>query len=202
MKQNYSLFYSYQTLGDVLIVIFDNEHKPTSHIRKKNVEVIYYQDEVIGYNIFDIQNIIKIRNNGLIYLPSPAFIEVINTILKNAGVELLAFKEESGYVIARVKEVNKLDDNKLLVTLDIGDSEVHTIIKNKQLDINQLVVVAKVDTRLNDGSAVKSGNIDGILLNGHICSEKELSVSEEDKILVLDEDEEVGKDFFMMEEKR
>ena len=193
MKNNYSLYYSYPTLGDVLIVIFDNENKPTSHERKGNVEVIYNKEDIIGYNIFNIQNIIKIRSQGLIYLPSPTLVEVINSILINAKLEPLAIKQESGYVIAEVKEIKDLDDNKKLASLNIGKEIVQAYIKNKGLMIKQKVVVAKANTRLNNGALVKEG---------HICTEKELSVSELDEILILDDDEEVGKDFFMMEEKK
>ena len=89
MKKQYSLFYSYKNIGDVLIVIFDNDKKPTRSERKGNVEVIYNQEDIIGYNIFDIRNIVKIKTEGLIYLPSPALISVINTILKNNKVEEL-----------------------------------------------------------------------------------------------------------------
>ena len=42
-------------------------------------------------------------------------------------------------------------------------------------------------------------DLDGTLLNGHICNELELSISEKEQILKLDIDEEIGKDFFTLE---
>lgn len=201
MKDNYSLFYSYQTMGDVLIVIFNNEKKATSHKRKGNVEVIYNNDEVIGYNIFNVQNFLKIKSQGLIYLPSPTLVEVINTVLINAKIEPLGIKKESGYVIAQVLETKDLDSDKKLVKLNLGNETSYAITKNKSISDNQKVVVAKANTRLNDGSLVKEGSLDNLVINAHICSEKELSISESNDLLILDDEEEIGKDFFMMEEK-
>lgn len=201
MKDNYSLFYSYQTMGDVLIVIFDNEKKATSHERKGNVEVIYNNDEAIGYNIFNVQNFLKIKSQGLIYLPSPTLVEVINTVLINAKIEPLGIKKESGYVIAQVLETKDLDSDKKLVKLNLGNEASYAITKSKSISDNQKVVVAKANTRLNDGSLVKEGNLDNLAINAHICSEKELSISESNDLLMLDDEEEIGKDFFMMEEK-
>ena len=199
MKNHYSLFYSYKTIGDVLIVIFDNEKKPTNHERKGNVEVIYHQEEVIGYNVFNIRNIVKIKTEGLIYLPSPTLISVINTILKNSGVEELGIIDNSGYVIGQIKNIQKLDNEKSLVSIDIKQEMINAVIKNNNVNINDKVVVALINTRLNSGEVVKSSNVDGITINGHLCNEKELQISDETRILTLDKEEENGKDFFTTE---
>lgn len=199
MKTHYSLFYSYKNIGDVLIVIFDNEKKPTHHERKGNVEVIYHEEEVIGYNVFNIRNIVKIKTEGLIYLPSPTLVSVINTILKNSGVEELGIINHSGYVIGEIKNITALDIEKSLVSIDINEEMINAVIKNNNININDKVVVALVGTRLNSGEVVKSSNVDGVLINGHLCNEKELQISEDNKILILDKEEENGKDFFTTE---
>ena len=184
MKDNYSLFYNYRHIGDVLIVIFDNDKSPTRNERKKDVEVIYHQDEVIGYNIFNIRNVVKIKSEGLIYLPSPTLINVINNILKNSGVEELAPTKESGYIIGEVK---RIDGN---IAINIGKEEV-IIPLNNEVQLGDKVVIAKVGTRLNTGINVQQF--------AHLCLEKDLQISEEDIVLILDKDEEVGKDFFTTE---
>lgn len=184
MKDNYSLFYNYRHIGDVLIVIFDNDKSPTKSERKKDVEVIYHQDEVIGYNIFNIRNVVKIKSEGLIYLPSPTLINVINNILKNSGVEELAPIKESGYIIGEVKRIDGS------IAINIGKEEV-MIPLNNEVQLGDKVVIAKVGARLNNGAKVRQF--------AHLCSEKDLQISEEDKVLILDKDEEVGKDFFTTE---
>ena len=81
MMRNYAIYYSYKTIGDVVIILFDNNKQPTRSETKHRVTVIYNEDEIIGYNIFDIKEIIKIRNEGMIYYPSFALVSIINSIL-------------------------------------------------------------------------------------------------------------------------
>ena len=186
MIKNYSLFYSYKNIGDILIIIFDNEKKPTRHVRKGKVEVLYHDEEVIGYNIFDISEVIKIKTQGKIFLPSPILIRVINTILKNSGVKELDEIKESGYVIGKV-----IDANESSLKVDI-QKEIVEVPSNQEIKVNDCIVIAKVGTMLNTGEVVKSP---------HVCNEKELQISDSDKPLVFKEEASVGMDFFMEEKK-
>ena len=146
--KDYSLYYSYKNKGDVLIITFDGEKEPTRTETKGRVTILYNNSEVIGYHIRDIREIIKIKNEGMIYLPNKEMISVINSILKNAGLEPLEEKENSGYFTAEV-----------------------------------------------DGKKVVVKN------NNHVCTYKDLGISDEEEILYLDKDIEIGKDFFTMEVK-
>ena len=49
----YRLFYNRSVSGDVLFVLLDPMKKATKTERRDEVEAIYHEDEVIGYNIFD-----------------------------------------------------------------------------------------------------------------------------------------------------
>ena len=198
---NYAIYYSYKGIGDVIIVTFDNTKKATRSERKGKVEVIYHDDEIIGYNIFDVKDIIKIKSEGMIFLPSPAFIEVVNSILINSGVKPLEINEHSGYYTARITDKKEIENDKYLYTLSIGDEELHSIIKDGSLNINDVVVIAKVGVHLYNGQIVKENNLDEIKINCHICINKELGIDvNEDATLVLD-DSEIGKDFFSLEAK-
>lgn len=193
MKTNYSLFYSYKNIGDVLLVVFDNDLKATSHIRKGQVEVIYHDEQIIGYNIFDISKIIKIKTQGLIYLPSKELVAIINSILKNNDVEELANPTSSGYIIGEVVDITNKGDKKV-VSIDIG-KEIVKAFTNNEIHIKDKIVVATLHTRLNDGRTVKI--IDDT--NAFIVTEKDLQISNSNNILFLDVEEENGKDFFTME---
>ena len=195
MKKQYSIFYSYKGIGDVLIVIFNNESKPTHHERKGQVEVIYHEQEVIGYNIFDISKIIKIKTSGLIYLPSKELISIINALLRNNGLEELEVQTNSGYIIGEVVYIKPYQEKKI-VSVDIGKEVVKAYTK-EAINLKDKVVVATLGTRLNDSRIVKM--IEDT--NAFICTEKDLQISESDTILILDNEEENGKDFFTMEMK-
>lgn len=195
MKKQYSIFYSYKGIGDVLIVIFNNESKPTHYERKGQVEVIYHEQEVIGYNIFDISKIIKIKTSGLIYLPSKELISIINALLRNNGLEELEVQTNSGYIIGEVVDIKPYQEKKI-VSVDIGKEVVKAYTK-EVINLKDKVVVATLGTRLNDSRIVKT--IEDT--NAFICTEKDLQISESDTILILDNEEENGKDFFTMEMK-
>lgn len=194
---SYAMYYSYKTMGDVIIVIFDD--KPATRSEKKGrVVVIYNNDDIVGYNIFNVKDIVKIKNEGIIYYPSRELLSVINSILINEGVQPLEEKEDSGYITAEVKSLKQINDEKTLVELD-GNGILHAVIKNQTLSVGDKVVVAKVDTRLADGTLVKETNMDDVIINAHICTNLELGINEEESVLQLDKDVEVGKDFFTME---
>ena len=122
--KNYAIHYSYRGIGDVVIILFDNKKKPTHHVEKGRVSVIYSGDEIIGYNIFNIKDIIKIRNEGMIYLPSPQLIEVINTTLINAGVEPLEVLDNSGYFVGQITLVDQITNEKFFVEVQLKDEKV------------------------------------------------------------------------------
>ena len=196
MIEKYSLHYSYKNIGDVLIVVIDSEATCTRSERKGQIEILYNEDKVIGYNIFELSEIIKIKNNGPIFLPDPTGLHVINNLLKNAQVEELAILTTSGYYVGKVLDVIELNEEKKYVMVDIVHDMISCIVKNADIEPGEKVVAATLGTRLGDGSEVKMGNMDGTLLNGHICTELELSVSDKEKILKLKDTEEIGKDFF------
>ena len=70
---------------------------------------------------------------------------------------------------------------------DLKDVIYHTIHK-------ELAPYKNIDN--ND----KEENRDGVVINSHICTNKELGINDEETILALDEDEQVGLDFFSLEE--
>ena len=191
--KDYALFYSYKTIGDVLLVVFDNSLKPTSKKTINKITVIYNEDKIIGYNIFDIKDIVRIRSNGLIYYPSEQFLNVVNSMLKNAGLPILEKKENSGYFIG---EVESIDGS----IVEIRGNEELLATCNQQLKVGNKIVYATVGTYLNNGEVVKEANVNGKAINGHICTNRELGINDDDNILLLEEDDKVGTDFFSLEE--
>ena len=187
--RSYGIYYSYKAIGDVVIVMFDNLPATRSE-NKGRVTVIYNGNNVIGYNIYNVKEVIKIKNEGLIHLPSSALVEVLNTMLINAEVTPLDIFEHSGYYTAQVVEIN--GD---LITLSTGINTYAT--KSKQpLKVNDKVVLAKAGTHLASGEIVKDEN--GV--NAYICTYSELGINaDNDNVLVLEDDIELGKDFFSSE---
>ncbi len=200
MMKDYALHYSYKEIGDVIICIFNNEKKPNKIEQKGRVTVLYSNDEIIGYNIKDIKEIVKIRNEGMIFFPSKALIDVLNNILINSGVPPLEYKIDSGYFIAQITSKEKVDDGEYL-TLDCGGQIYNCVTKSKIINVGDKVVISKVGTHLNNGEVTKESAINNKTINTHVYTGVELGLLDVSDVLILEEDAIVGKDFFSMEER-
>lgn len=202
--KDYALFYDYHTIGDVLLITKDLETKPDKVIKNDDVTSLYKNDELIGINIFNISNVIKIKSKGLIVLPMKEMIDVINDILRNANVETLDYKEHSGFRIGKVltMEEHPDSDHMHVLTVDIKDEVLDIVCGAPNVQVGQKVVVATLGTTMFDGTKILPSELRGIKSNGMLCSPRELHLPGAPNvrgILVLDDTANIGDDFFALE---
>ena len=199
--KDYVIFYNYHTIGDVLLIISDLETKPNRVIKNGDVTSLYLDDKLIGINIFNISNVLKIKSNGLIVLPLKEMIDVINNILINANVETLEYKKESGFKVGKVLtcEEHPDSDHMHVLTVDIGSEVLDIVCGAPNVKKGQKVVVATLGTTMFDGKKIVPSSLRGIKSNGMLCSPRELHLEGAPNvrgILVLDDDAIIGEDFF------
>lgn len=199
--KDYAIFYNYHTIGDVLLIISDLETKPNRVIKNGDVTSLYLDDKLIGINIFNISNVLKIKSNGLIVLPLKEMIDVINNILINANVETLEYKKESGFKVGKVLtcEEHPDSDHMHVLTVDIGSEVLDIVCGAPNVKKSQKVVVATLGTTMFDGKKIVPSSLRGIKSNGMLCSPRELHLEGAPNvrgILVLDDDAIIGEDFF------
>lgn len=199
--KDYAIFYNYHTIGDVLLIISDLETKPNRVIKNGDVTSLYLDDKLIGINIFNISNVLKIKSNGLIVLPLKEMIDVINNILINANVETLEYKKESGFKVGKVLtcEEHPDSDHMHVLTVDIGSEVLDIVCGAPNVKEGQKVVVATLETTMFDGKKIIPSSLRGIKSNGMLCSPRELHLEGAPNvrgILVLDDDAIIGEDFF------
>lgn len=199
--KDYAIFYNYHTIGDVLLIISDLETKPNRVIKNGDVTSLYLDDKLIGINIFNISNVLKIKSNGLIVLPLKKMIDVINNILINANVETLEYKKESGFKVGKVLtcEEHPDSDHMHVLTVDIGSEVLDIVCGAPNVKEGQKVVVATLGTTMFDGKKIVPSSLRGIKSNGMLCSPRELHLEGAPNvrgILVLDDDALIGEDFF------
>ncbi len=199
--KDYAIFYNYHTIGDVLLIISDLETKPNRVIKNGDVTSLYLDDKLIGINIFNISNVLKIKSNGLIVLPLKEMIDVINNILINANVETLEYKKESGFKVGKVLtcEEHPDSDHMHVLTVDIGSEVLDIVCGAPNVKEGQKVVVATLGTTMFDGKKIVPSSLRGIKSNGMLCSPRELHLEGAPNvrgILVLDDDATIGEDFF------
>jgi len=200
MIDKYCLYYSYKAIGDVLLADFSNDLSMSETKRFHDIEVIYHDERIIGYNIFNISKIIKIKTKGLIYLPSHLFIDVINSILSNAKLPLLNYLSSSGYLIGQIKNTQQ-EGNNYIVDIDISNESVIATVQKETVTKGDKVVVALVGTSLNNGQIVHSQKSHFGVINCHVCTFAELSLSESQDVYIVDEDGIIGNDFFQIGEE-
>jgi tRNA-binding protein len=199
----YRLFYNYHTLGDVLMIVLNNQKRATHLDKRNDVTLIYSDFELIGINLFNISKIVRIKAQGMIVSPAKEFLEVINHILKNEGLEPLSEQSESGFVVGQILELIECEDHPFKIAkVDIGSRVIYTKSENEEIAPYSMVVIALADTLLFNGETVVVETHDGMYFEGRICTYKDLNLESpkgDEKMYIIEEFMEIGQDFFAKE---
>lgn len=198
----YALYYDYETIGDVLLVVIKPTIIPTKEVKINDVVALYNKDELIGINIFNISKVIKIKAKGLIPLINEDILNVINHILENAHLDKLPIQTESGFRVAKIVDIDEHPDSEHLhiCMVDIGDKEPLQIVcgaSNARKDL--ICVCATPFTFMPNGQQIIPNKLLGIQSNGMLCSGRELNLEGyEGKrgLLELSDEYKVGTDFW------
>ena len=198
----YGVFYNYKTIGDVLLIIFDQRENPDEVIKQDDVVVIKRNKKIIGINIFNISKIMKIKANGFIPLLDDKVLDVINHILENHNLPILEKQINSGFVVAKITNIEEHPDSDHLhvCNVDVGeDKELQIVCGAFNARKDLICVCALPYAFMPSGKQIIPGKLLGIDSNGMLCSGRELSLDGyENKrgLLELDDTYKVGSDFF------
>jgi len=195
----YKLFYNLKVSGDVLYVIFEQETKPNKVVTNGNVTALYFDDRLIGINIFKISDVIKLKTTGLIITPDNALIDVINNLLKDAGVATLDYVTDTGYSVMKITKLEEhpIDEKAHIVSLTCGGIYYETVSRYPNLKEGMLVVAVKDGTIKFDGTTFHKKVVKNINCDVELCCGKELKISEEYKEAFVPEGYADGDDFFL-----
>jgi tRNA-binding protein len=199
----YRLFYNHQAIKDVLIVVIEPEARVLKSETHNNVIALYGEDnKLVGYNIFHIDDVMKIKANGVIFVPDSKLLEVVNSLLEREGLAPLPEVKDSGYRVAKVlsTEEHPLDEKALILKLQCGDKTYETVSSLKGIKEGSMVVVALDGTILYDGSVYHSAVIKNINNDVKVLSPIELKFEGSEKeAFLLDDDPSFkeGEDFFV-----
>ena len=197
------LFYNYQVLGDVLLIVFDNEKIPDRTEKRNATVVLYNNDKIVGINIFDISAIVRIKAGGAIMNPAPEFLDVINHILINDGLEPLPEQSGSGFVVGQVLDVINDPGRPSLAKIDIGSRVIYAETKREKIPLYSLVVVALPETILLNGKTAKVRELGGVYCEGRLCLKGDINAidyQDAEDVFFIDGQYVVGQDFFISQE--
>lgn len=204
MKATY--FYNRKLIGDVLLIVIDNDAQATHIETRDDICIIYNNDKVIGINFFNVSEVVKFKSEGRILLPSNTVIDIINNRLESFGIEKLDYVTETGFKVGKILTVEEHPESSHLhiLTVDVGAEVLDIVCGAYNVKENMLVVVATVGTTMMDGTVIKPGKLLGEVSNGMCCSPRELGLNIEyplHHLLELEEDKVVvGQDFFSLKE--
>ena len=201
MIKDYLLYFSNNVYKDSLYIHLRRDYKIKDETKFFNdVEVLYRDGQAIVYMIHNISRYTKIWMDGYIYLPSKVLIDVINSILINAGLETLAYKDRSGFVIGKITAKTAYL-NGFLYEIDLKNESVHAY-TDEEIEVGKKVVVITEGVSLDEKRYFLNYDLEGQKIEAYLISEKDLLISELDKAIIIDKQADIGSDFFYLEEKR
>lgn len=198
---NLHAFYNLENVGDVLLVRLGTNRHVTRYEKLNNLCVLYDQDEVIGYNLFEASTYIEGLVNGKMKI-TPAFVESFNKVLEAENQVPVESDYDDHFIVGKVVEIKTHpdSDHMHICQVDTGDEVSQIVCGAPNVDLNQLVVVAKINAVMPSGLIIQSSSLRGVASNGMLCSARELALPNAPQvrgILVLNEKEyKVGDHFF------
>lgn len=201
----YRLFYNHEVLNDVLLILIKPDKKVTKTIKKGEVVALFSDDELVGYNIFEISKTIKIKAHGAIFDVAPMLLEAINNILIRNDFSPLEPLTSSGYEVMKIVslEEHPLYEKEQIVTLIGKDNKQYqTVSPLINLSVVEMVIVATSPSILFDGTYFEKYVSKNIPIDVLIMSSKELRLGEEEKeAFIINEGYDIGDDFFLTKQK-
>jgi len=201
-NMNYGLYYNKEKLGDILFVIFNSNANPNLVKKVGNCIVLYKNNEIIGYNIFNISEIVKIKSNGFIPNNNYKLIEVINSILKNNNLSILEKQKDSGIVVGEIIDIDEHPESSHLHICQVNINEgkpLQVVCGAFNAKLNLKVVLAKPYSFMPNGQQIIPSKLLGIDSYGMLCSGRELNLPGYENIkglLELDDSYKLGEDFW------
>lgn len=155
MINNYGIYNNHE-LDNTLLVLF-SELKPTRSVELGEVDILYHEDERVGYKIKNFIKYAKIKYSGIIYLPANPLIDVINTVLERFDLEKLDYKHGSGYI-------TKKCEDKMMVFCELGTfMRDYQISKGQYCSYYDLYIKDENDKRLFEIDENIKENVDFFL---------------------------------------
>ncbi len=199
-----TLFYNYHLIGDVLLINIDNDSLADHYETKDDVVVIYSHGKIVGINIFNFSNIVKIKTEGRIVLPPDTLIDIINDKCAPFNIEKIDYVSSSGFKVGKILSVENHPESTHLhcLKVDVKDEVLDIVCGALNVKENMKVVVATIGATMMDGTVIKKSELLGEESYGMCCSPKELGLKIDyplHHLLEIDDNIEVGQDFFSIE---
>ena len=163
--------------------------------------MLYHQDEVIGYNLFQASKYISDLSSYQVKI-TPEFVSELNAILKECNQKEVESDYDDHIKVGHVVEIEEHpdSDHMHICQVDVGNEVLQIVCGAPNVEKDQYVVVALENAVMPSGLVIKPSALRGINSKGMLCSARELNLPNAPQkrgILVLNKDEyQIGKSFF------
>ena len=96
MIKEYGLYNLHHLDNSVVILFSDKKSNKEKNLGE--VDILYHDEQKVGYRLKNFIRYAKIKYSGIIFLPNNPLIDVINSILSKYNLENLEYKKGSGYI--------------------------------------------------------------------------------------------------------
>ncbi|MBM7585018.1 tRNA-binding protein [Bacillus pakistanensis] len=198
-----NVFYNKEGVGDTLIISLTPSFEGEKGFQKKGNAVRIFNaetDETLGYNLFKASTYLNVSENGQVLMEDDRLQKINKALKENGFTEEIVADFSPKFVVGYVEEKEKHPnaDKLSICKVNIGNETLQIVCGAPNVDRGQKVVVAKVGAVMPSGMVIKDAELRGVASSGMICSAKELNLPDapqEKGILVLDENEVIGKPF-------
>ena len=136
MIYKYGLINHFDKINAYLSIVFDE--LPKGLLPKQDEDLLIYEKDNTIYriDIFNLKKYVKIKFKGLITLPNYELIAILNGYLGKYDI-MLASKPDSGFIIAKDKDVYKVKVKKDTLISDGSFIKEDRFATYQDLDINE-----------------------------------------------------------------
>ena len=136
MIYKYGLINHFDKINAFLSVIFDEVPKGLLPKQDENLLIYEKNHHIYRIDIFDLKKYVKVKFQGLIYLPNYELIAILNGYLGKYNI-MLSSKDESGFYIDKEDDHYIVKVKKDTLTADGSFVKEDRVATNKDLDINE-----------------------------------------------------------------
>ena len=152
MIYKYGLINHFEKINAYLSIILLDGHE--NIIPSQDEDMLVYEKDGAIYriDIYNLKKYVKVKFQGLIYLPNYELIAILNGYLGKYNI-MLSSKDESGFYIDKEDDHYIVKVKKDTLTADGTFVKKDRIATNKDLDINEndeSIILDKEDVNIND----------------------------------------------------
>ena len=148
----YGLINHFEKINAYLSIILLDGHE--NIIPSQDEDMLVYEKDGAIYriDIYNLKKYVKVKFQGLIYLPNYELIAILNGYLGKYNI-MLSSKDESGFYIDKEDDHYIVKVKKDTLTADGTFVKKDRVATNKDLDINEndeSIILDKEDVNIND----------------------------------------------------